>query len=59
MEWDEAQESQALSQVCEHMKTKMTSEKAADLENNADQYWNQFYSVHQEKYLYSNCIDNH
>lgn len=29
----------------------MTSEKADDFENNADQYWNKFYSVHQEKYV--------
>lgn len=49
MQWDEAQENQALSQVCEHVKTKMTQEKANDLENNADQYWDKFYSIHQER----------
>lgn len=51
VEWDESQDNQARSQVCEHIKTKMTPEKAVDLENNADQYWDKFYSVHQEKYL--------
>lgn len=51
VEWNEAQESQALSQVCEHVKTKMSSEKADDLENNANQYWDKFYSIHQEKYV--------
>lgn len=51
VEWNEAQESQALSQVCEHVKTKMSSEKADDLENNANQYWDKFYSTHQEKYV--------
>lgn len=51
VEWDEAQENQALSQVCEHVKTKMTLEKATDLENNADQHWDNFYSIHQEKYV--------
>jgi len=51
VEWNEEQEIQALSQVCVHVKTKMTSEKAADLEENADEYWNKFYSVHQEKYV--------
>jgi len=51
VEWNEAQEIQALSQVCAHVKTKMPSEKAADLEDNADEYWNKFYSVHQEKYV--------
>jgi len=55
VEWDEAQENQALSQVCEHLKTKITSEKAVDLENNADQYWNKFYSVHQEKFFKNRC----
>lgn len=49
VEWDEVQENQAFSQVCEHLKTKMSLEEAIDLENNADQYWNKFYSVHQEK----------
>lgn len=29
----------------------MPSEKATDLENNADKYWDKFYSVHQEKYV--------
>jgi len=51
VEWDEAQETEALSQVGVHMKSKMPSEKAADLENHADEYWNKFYSVHQEKYV--------
>lgn len=50
VEWNEDQEAQALSQVCAHVKTKMSAEKAADLEDNADEYWNKFYSVHQEKY---------
>lgn len=49
VQWDETQENQALAQVCEHMKTKMTLEKADDLEKNADRYWDKFYSVHQEK----------
>jgi len=49
VEWDEAQENQALSQVCEHLKMKMTSDEAVDLENNAYQYWDKFYSIHQEK----------
>lgn len=49
VEWDEAQENQALSQVCEHVKTKMIREKADDLEKNAGQYWDKFYSIHQEK----------
>jgi len=51
VEWNEEQEIQASSQVCAHVKTKMPSEKAADLEDNADEYWNKFYSVHQEKYV--------
>lgn len=29
----------------------MSSEKADDLENNANQYWDKFYSIHQEKYV--------
>lgn len=29
----------------------MTHEEAIVLENNADQYWDKFYSVHQEKYV--------
>ncbi|KAE9540675.1 hypothetical protein AGLY_003920 [Aphis glycines] len=55
VEWDEAQETEALSQVGVHMKSKMPSEKAADLENNADEYWNKFYSVHQEKFFKNRC----
>lgn len=51
VEWNEEQENQAVSQVCEHVKTKMSSDKALDLESNADQYWDKFYSVHQEKYV--------
>lgn len=51
VEWNEEQEHQAVSQVCEHIRNKMPSEKALDLENNADQYWDKFYSVHQEKYV--------
>lgn len=27
----------------------MPSEQATDLENNANQYWDKFYSIHQEK----------
>ncbi|XP_025419570.1 methyltransferase-like protein 2 isoform X2 [Sipha flava] len=55
VEWDEDQENQALSQVCEHVKTKMTLEKSIDLENNADQHWDNFYSVHQEKFFKNRC----
>lgn len=56
VEWDEAQENQAQSQVCEHVKTKMPADKADDLENNANQYWDKFYSVHQEKYVLLSVI---
>ncbi|VVC38498.1 Methyltransferase-like,S-adenosyl-L-methionine-dependent methyltransferase [Cinara cedri] len=55
VEWDETQENNALLQVCEHIKTKMPSEKAVDLENNADQYWDKFYTIHQEKFFKNRC----
>lgn len=55
VEWNEEQEIQAISEVCAHVKTKMPSEKAADLEDNADEYWNKFYSVHQEKFFKNRC----
>ncbi|XP_050440997.1 tRNA N(3)-methylcytidine methyltransferase METTL2A [Adelges cooleyi] len=55
VEWNEEQESQALTQVCEHVRTKMSEEKATDLENNADQFWDKFYSVHQEKFFKNRC----
>jgi len=38
-------------QVSAHVKTKMPLEKAADLKYNVGEYWNEFYSVHQEKYV--------
>lgn len=51
VEWDETQDNEAQSKICEQLKTKMTPEEAIDLENNADQYWDKFYSVHQEKFV--------
>ncbi|XP_060854302.1 tRNA N(3)-methylcytidine methyltransferase METTL2-like isoform X1 [Rhopalosiphum padi] len=38
-------------QVSAHVKTKMPLEKAADLKDNVGEYWNEFYSVHQEKFF--------
>ncbi|XP_050521220.1 tRNA N(3)-methylcytidine methyltransferase METTL2A [Daktulosphaira vitifoliae] len=55
VEWNEEQKNQAITQVCEHLQTKMSVEDANDLQNNADQNWEKFYSIHQEKFFKNRC----
>lgn len=51
VEWGEEQESEAQAAVDRGRVTFVEEEQARDFENNADQFWDKFYSIHQNRFF--------
>jgi len=51
VEWDEEQESAALAAIELSAKSKVPEEKAVDYEEKSDEYWDKFYSIHQNRFF--------
>uniref|UniRef100_A0A182MHH2 tRNA N(3)-methylcytidine methyltransferase n=1 Tax=Anopheles culicifacies TaxID=139723 RepID=A0A182MHH2_9DIPT len=51
VEWDEVQEHAALEGVKKNSSVKMPEEEVARLEAEADQNWNRFYGIHQNRFF--------
>ena len=49
--WGEEQEAEAQEAVLASSKTRVEEARAEDLENNAGEYWDKFYSVHQNRFF--------
>ena len=49
--WGEEQEREAEQAVLASSKTRLDQAKAEDLETNAGQYWDKFYSIHQNRFF--------
>ena len=49
--WGEEQEKEAQEAVLASSKTRVEEARAEDLENNAGEYWDKFYSVHQNRFF--------
>lgn len=50
VEWDENQQKAAEEIICQHLASKMSLADYEKIEENADQYWNEFYSIHSDKF---------
>lgn len=51
MQWDEEQEKAALESVQKNSTVTMTDEQLQKYESDADQYWDAFYDIHQNKFF--------
>ena len=49
--WDEEQEREAEEAVLATSRTRVDEARAEDLENNAAEYWDKFYSIHQNRFF--------
>ena len=49
--WGEEQEKEAQEAVLATSKTRVEEARAEDLEKNAAEYWDKFYSVHQNRFF--------
>lgn len=49
VEWDEEQENKAKSSVAENSNVTLTDDQLQKYEEDADQYWNSFYNIHQNR----------
>nr|XP_022297186.1 uncharacterized protein LOC111106696 [Crassostrea virginica] len=51
VEWDEEQEKSAKQKTQEQMNSALPSEKQEEYEDLADEYWNKFYQIHQNRFF--------
>lgn len=51
VEWDKEQEDAAAAAVKEAADNRVTAEKAEDYEEKADEYWDTFYGIHQNRFF--------
>uniref|UniRef100_A0A182P5I9 tRNA N(3)-methylcytidine methyltransferase n=1 Tax=Anopheles epiroticus TaxID=199890 RepID=A0A182P5I9_9DIPT len=51
VQWDEEQENAALEGVKKNSSVKLTDEEVARLESEADQNWDRFYGIHQNRFF--------
>nr|XP_014092735.1 methyltransferase-like protein isoform X1 [Bactrocera oleae] len=51
VEWDAEQEKEALAAVTKNSTQKMNAEDKEKFQNDADQFWDSFYSVHQNRFF--------
>lgn len=49
VQWDEEQENKAKSSVAGNSEITLTDEQLQKYEDDADQYWNAFYNIHQNR----------
>lgn len=51
MQWDLEQEKAAQEKVEQNSHVTFSEDVLKDLEDNADKYWDDFYDIHQNRYL--------
>lgn len=51
VQWDEEQLALAQSKIDENSALKLESDRIRELDSNANNYWNSFYQVHQDKFF--------
>ncbi|KAJ6222334.1 hypothetical protein RDWZM_000879 [Blomia tropicalis] len=49
--WDDEYRCEVMEKIASNSATKVDDDKASELETNADQYWNQFYDKHENKFF--------
>ena len=51
MEWDPELIKQAEEKINKNSSVLVSDERANDLQSNANEYWNKFYSIHENKFF--------
>ena len=55
--WDEEQQKLAQIKVNENSTIILSDEKIQEYEKAADKYWDKFYGIHENKYIYTSVIN--
>lgn len=56
--WDEEQQKLAQLKVNENSTIILSDERIQEYESNADKYWDKFYGIHENKYIYELTINS-